>query len=69
MTGKLIWINDPIGEVRLLFQPEEVLFGKCRLGETIFGIPARPVGWKRERFLSGKPRSTGLAFIVDKRNG
>ena len=31
MTAKLIWINDSIGELALLFQPGGVLFGKCRL--------------------------------------
>jgi hypothetical protein len=29
----------------------------------------QPVGWKRERFQSGKPPSAGLLFIVDKPNG
>jgi hypothetical protein len=30
MTGKLIWINDSIGELWVLFQPKGVLLGKCR---------------------------------------
>ncbi len=30
MTAKLIWINDSIGELWVLFQPEGVLLGKCR---------------------------------------
>ncbi len=33
MIGKLIRINDSIGELALLFQPEGALFGKYRLGE------------------------------------
>ncbi len=31
MTGKLIWINDSIGELWVLVQNGGVLFGKCRL--------------------------------------
>jgi hypothetical protein len=31
MTAKLIWINDSIGELSVLFETEGVLFGKCRL--------------------------------------
>ena len=30
MTTKLIWINDSIGELWVLLQPEGVLLGKCR---------------------------------------
>ncbi len=31
MTGKLIWINDSIGEFASLLQAAGVLFGECRL--------------------------------------
>ncbi len=31
MTGKLIWINDSIGELWVPFQTAGVLFAKCRL--------------------------------------
>ncbi len=31
MTARLIWINDSIGELWVLFQPEGVLLGKCRV--------------------------------------
>lgn len=30
MTAKLIWINDLIGELRMLFETTGALFGKCR---------------------------------------
>ncbi len=30
MTGRLIWINDSIGELWAPFQTEGVVFGKCR---------------------------------------
>jgi predicted AlkP superfamily phosphohydrolase/phosphomutase len=33
MAAKLMWINDSIGELLVLFQSEGVLFGKCRLGK------------------------------------
>ncbi len=38
MTGKLIWINDSIGKLWVLFQPEGVLLGKCRV---IWEIPVQ----------------------------
>ncbi len=49
MTGKLIWINDSIGELLVLFESAGVLFGKCRfnngqVGTTVndrFGIGTR----------------------------
>ncbi len=31
MAGNLIWINDSIGELSMLFQTEGVLFAKFRL--------------------------------------
>jgi hypothetical protein len=31
MTGELISINDTIGDLSMLFQPDGVLLGKCRL--------------------------------------
>ena len=49
MTSKLIWINDSIGELWVLFESAGVLFGKCRfnngqVGTTVndrFGIGTR----------------------------
>lgn len=52
MTGELIWINEWISELWVLFHPEGVLFGKCRL--------RRHLGMSAEKLCDSAQRASQL---------